>query len=174
MRRPHPRAIENSGKSALPSWPTPSRMARASMSSVHRPAPVSGSGVIFGATNPEHRTCNRARIPSCRDRGERQATSSRGRNGTGSRRVFPGPGTPHVDDEPTSLQTNDSSRRVRVDQQRVSSRRYRCANRSRSREPESALSQQAAPKSKAIVELTKRCPHTSPRNVSFDIVSVNS
>src|SRR5579871_1388900 len=37
-------------KSARPSCPTPSRMARASASSLHVPLPVSGSGVRFGAT----------------------------------------------------------------------------------------------------------------------------
>src|ERR1017187_2724152 len=37
------------GNSARPSWPTPSRMARASWSSLQLPTPVSASGVIFGA-----------------------------------------------------------------------------------------------------------------------------
>src|SRR5512145_3352527 len=37
------------GKSVRPSWPMPSRIARASSSSVHVPAPVSSSGVILGA-----------------------------------------------------------------------------------------------------------------------------
>ena len=36
--------------SPRPSWPTPSRIARASMSSVQLPAPVSASGVRLGAT----------------------------------------------------------------------------------------------------------------------------
>ena len=39
------------GCSTRPSWPMPSRMARANMSSVHVPAPVFSSGVMFGATN---------------------------------------------------------------------------------------------------------------------------
>src|SRR5262245_7778569 len=37
------------GKSVRPSWPMPSRMARASWSSVHVPAPVLRSGVMLGA-----------------------------------------------------------------------------------------------------------------------------
>ena len=45
-RRYSPNGI--GGPSVLPSRPRPSRIARITSSSVHRPIPVSGSGVMFG------------------------------------------------------------------------------------------------------------------------------